>query len=41
MACLAGNAPAGFSKEQADANRDGIITVADIIAIINIIRNNK
>ena len=38
---LMGKNPANFSKNNADANKDGTINVADIVEIVNIIKDNK
>ncbi|MBO4720138.1 MAG: BspA family leucine-rich repeat surface protein [Prevotella sp.] len=37
---IMGNTPAGFSKANADVNLDGVIDIADIVAVSNIIKDN-
>ena len=34
---MMGNPPAGFSKASADVNLDGIINIADIVGLANIL----
>ena len=34
---MMGNQPDGFSKANADVNLDGIINIADIVALANIL----
>ena len=37
---MMGNMPAGFSKANADVNLDGVINIADIVAVSNILLND-
>ena len=36
-----GNPPAGFNETLADVNRDGVINIADAVAVVNIIQTQS